>query len=128
MTTFYYIVNYKFIEILINETNDGLMYVVKVGIVGNGKSSLLAALLRLEEPSGGGCVLIDNVDTRNVPIKLLRSKISVIPRHPTFFAGALRSNLDPHNQLNDSQLWQAIHKVRICLCCKHQIYVSVVYF
>jgi ABC-type multidrug transport system fused ATPase/permease subunit len=81
--------------------------------VGSGKSSLLAALLRLEEPSGGGCILIDKVDTRDVTVKVLRSKISVIPRHPIFFAGILRANLDPHNQLSDSQLWEAIDKVTL---------------
>lgn len=82
-----------------------------VGVVGSGKSSLLAALLRLVEPSGGGCIRIDGVDTREVPIRLLRSKISVIPRHPVLFAGMLRSNLDPHNQFSDAQLWEAVDKV-----------------
>ena len=80
-------------------------------MVGGGKSSLLAALLRLIEPSPGGSIRIDGVDTRDVPIRLLRSKISVIPRHPVLFAGMLRSNLDPHNQFSDSQLWDAIDKV-----------------
>ncbi|XP_046662468.1 ATP-binding cassette sub-family C member 4-like isoform X2 [Homalodisca vitripennis] len=96
-------------------TLENLNFVIKpretVGIVGSGKSSLLAALLRLEEPSGGGCVLIDKVDTRDVSVKLLRSKISVIPRHPIFFAGVLRTNLDPHDQISDSALWEAIEKV-----------------
>ncbi|XP_054279224.1 ATP-binding cassette sub-family C member 4-like [Macrosteles quadrilineatus] len=96
-------------------TLENLNFTIKpretVGIVGSGKSSLLAALLRLEEPTGGGCVLIDKLDTRDVSIKLLRSRISVIPRHPIFFAGILRTNLDPHDQLTDSQLWEAIDKV-----------------
>lgn len=87
----------------------------QVGIVGSGKSSLLAAILRLEEPSGGGCVLVDKVDTRDISLKLLRSKISVIPRHPFFFAGTLRANLDPLDQLTDTQLWEAIDKVSISI-------------
>lgn len=65
------------------------------------------------EPSAGGSIHIDGVDTRDVPIRLLRSKISVIPRHPVLFAGKLRSNLDPHNQFSDAQLWDAIDKVSV---------------
>lgn len=96
--------------------------------MGSGKSSLLAAILRLEEPSGGGCVLIDKVDTRDISLKLLRSKISVIPRHPIFFAGPLRANLDPLDQLTDTQLWEAIDKVCHNHVPYHALYHVVVHY
>nr|AVV62497.1 putative multidrug resistance-associated protein 4 [Helicoverpa zea] len=84
----------------------------KVGIVGRtgaGKSSLISSLFRLAIVEGE--VLIDDVDTSYLALQELRSKISIIPQEPVLFSATVRYNLDPFNNYDDEQLWQALEAV-----------------
>ncbi|KAL2628814.1 hypothetical protein R1flu_013500 [Riccia fluitans] len=84
----------------------------KVGIAGRtgaGKSSILGVLFRLI-PLTGGSILIDGVNTSNVPLGLLRSRLSVVPQAPMLFEGTIRENLDPTGTLNDGDLWKMLEK------------------
>ncbi|KAK8098094.1 uncharacterized protein PG998_013580 [Apiospora kogelbergensis] len=83
-------------------------HVAIVGRTGAGKSSMVNALFRTTELSGGS-ISIDNKDIASLRLQDLRRALSIIPQDADLFSGTVRSNLDPFDDLpDDTQLWDAL--------------------
>ncbi|KAI9208345.1 P-loop containing nucleoside triphosphate hydrolase protein [Polychytrium aggregatum] len=84
----------------------------KIGVVGrtgSGKSSLVFSLFRMTELSGGA-IVIDGIDTAQLTLHDLRSRIGIIPQDPVLFSGTIRSNLDPFQEHSDARIWDALER------------------
>lgn len=98
----------KTLNALVNSTE-------KVGLAGrtgSGKSSLMIALFRFQELSEGN-ITIDNIDISQVPLKLLRSRLGIIPQDPVMFSATVRFNLDPFEQYSDMHIWQVLEDIHL---------------
>ena len=86
----------------------------KVGIAGRtgaGKSSFVAALMRM--PEADGDILIDNVCIRDINLQESRRAITILGQNPALFIGSVRQNLDLIEQFEDAELWRALEKVQL---------------
>ena len=78
---------------------------------GDGKSSLVAAVLRMPESEGD--IIIDDVPIKGIQLQETRRCISVLSQSPVFFSGTLRKNLDPLDNHSDVELWQVLQEVKL---------------
>jgi ATP-binding cassette, subfamily C (CFTR/MRP), member 1 len=79
------------------------------GRTGSGKSTLVALLLRLHEPSNG-TIKVDGVDISHIPLRTLRKQLVALPQDPLFLSGTVRQNLDPFEMSKDNTIWECIQK------------------
>ncbi|CED82131.1 multidrug resistance-associated abc transporter [Phaffia rhodozyma] len=84
----------------------------KVGIVGRtgaGKSSIVQALFRIVELSGGS-IEVDGRDISEIGLDALRQGLAVVPQDALLYAGTVRQNLDPTETIEDPVLNMALKK------------------
>ena len=94
-------------------TIEGKSRIGVVGRTGAGKSSVVAALLRM--PDSQGDVIIDGIRINDINLQASRRCISVLGQIPTLFSGSLRRNIDPMDQHEDANVWAALEDVQLKL-------------
>jgi len=104
------------LPLVLNGVNLEIKHMEKIGIVGrtgSGKSSLIQALFRIVESEKNSIIEIDNINIFDVPLHILRSKLSIIPQDPVLFSGNIRRNLDPFGLHADADLWKVLGMVEL---------------
>jgi ABC-type multidrug transport system fused ATPase/permease subunit len=82
----------------------------KVGVVGRtsaGKSTITACLFRILDGFQGH-IRIDGIDTQQLGLETLRSGMFIILQDPVLFEGSFRSNLDPEETFDDTEIWDVL--------------------
>lgn len=72
---------------------------------------MIAAMFRLACVEGK--IELDGIDTKDIPLQTLRSRIAIIPQDPILFSGTLRYNLDPFEEYSDEILYKALADVEL---------------
>lgn len=93
-------------EIVLNKLSFEVRAGEKIGVVGRtgaGKSTICLAISRIVELEAGN-VILDGVDIADIPLEMLRRRVTVIPQDPTMFTGTLRFNLDPESLAEDNEI------------------------
>ncbi|CAK1546528.1 unnamed protein product [Leptosia nina] len=85
--------------------------VAVVGRTGAGKSSLIAALFRLNKITGS--ITVDGVTAEVAGLRTWRSRLFALPQRPALFAATLRDNLDPEQKYSDAQIHTALKEVEL---------------
>ena len=86
----------------------------KIGVAGRtgaGKSSFVAALLRM--PDADGDIMVDEVPIKEINLREARRCISVLGQNPVLFSGSVRQNLDLMEQFQGADLWRALDDVQL---------------
>ncbi|KAL9956481.1 hypothetical protein ACROYT_G037962 [Oculina patagonica] len=86
----------------------------KIGVAGRtgaGKSSFVAALMRM--PDADGEIMVDDIPIKQINLQEARRCISVLGQSPVLFSGSLRKNLDLVDQSQDADLWRALEDVQL---------------
>ncbi|KAL9047131.1 MAG: hypothetical protein Q9214_000212, partial [Letrouitia sp. 1 TL-2023] len=103
------------LDMVLNNINLEIKSHEKIGVVGRtgaGKSSLTLALFRIIEPASG-CISIDGLNTSNIGLLDLRSRLAIIPQDAALFEGSIRDNLDPGHVYDDTDLWNVLDHARL---------------
>ena len=80
------------------------------GESGSGKTTLINLLLRFYEPQAGA-VFINGIDIRDLPLKSLRSLITVVSQETYLFNGTIKENLLHANEEADDSMLTAACKI-----------------
>ena len=86
----------------------------KIGVAGRtgaGKSSFVAALMRM--PDADGDIMVDGIRIKEINLREARRCISVLGQNPVLFSGSVRQNLDLMEQFQDADIWRALEDVQL---------------
>ena len=101
------------LDLVLRKVTFSINHLERVGIVGRtgaGKTSLALTLLRALEIQSG-TMRVDDVNIRDVNLRILRRGLAIVPQEPTLFTDTLRFNMDPTHEYSDKDILDALDSV-----------------
>eukprot|EP00053_Salpingoeca_punica_P019565 m.199463 g.199463 ORF g.199463 m.199463 type:complete len:1299 (+) comp17682_c4_seq1:563-4459(+) len=89
-----------------------------VGRTGSGKSTLVAALFRMQEISAGK-ILLQDVPTATLKLRYLRGVLCHVAQEPAIFNSSIRFNVDPTGRCADAHVRAAVEAVGLDSLLRH---------
>lgn len=83
-----------------------------VGATGSGKSTLALSLFRAMDPRRGK-IIIDGLDTSEVSLQALRSRLNMVVQDGSLPSGTLRNALDVSGESDDADIYDALKRVHL---------------
>ena len=80
------------IEDITFETKKGKTTAI-IGSTGSGKTTIVNMITRFLDATSGS-VRVDGVDVKDIPMHILREKVSVVPQKAIIFSGSIASNIE----------------------------------
>lgn len=72
----------------------------------------MISLFRFLEANDGK-IKIDGLDISKIGLRALRRSLLIIPQQPVLFSGSIRYNLDPFDEFEDYEIWNALERVHM---------------
>ena len=85
-------------------------HIAFVGPTGSGKTTLIRLLCRLYEPQKGE-ILIDDINIKEIPIKVLRDMLGVVLQDTFIFSGNVADNLKLSSKIDNKELEKICKKL-----------------
>lgn len=80
-----------------------------MGIALKPTSALALSFFRFLHQSAGS-IIIDGQDISRLSLTSLRDRLTILPQEAQLFSGTVRDNLDPFNQHEDYDVWEALRQ------------------
>lgn len=78
-----------------------------VGKSGSGKTTLVNLLARFFNTSEGE-ILVNNINTKNIPLEKYREKFAVVPQETFLFSGTIRDNISFGRKVSEEEIVTAL--------------------
>jgi ATP-binding cassette subfamily C (CFTR/MRP) protein 1 len=91
-----------------------------IGRTGSGKSSLIQSLFRMVYVRAGD-ISISGQSAFSTGIRTHRKRFAMIPQSPYLFEGTIHSNLDPANEIPETELIRSLEAVGLRFSLSHRI-------
>ena len=85
-----------------------------IGSTGSGKTTVVNLIPRFLDATSGS-IKVDGVDVKDIPMKVLREKVSVVPQKAVVFSGTIASNIEYGKGVRNNKNMKEAAEIAQCM-------------